>query len=99
MTVLVYIGRSFGKALTKFNIDEERWHELAAHRSAWRESETLRCGYPPSDFRPRLPTPPPEPLARTKPKRAAATATNIGLFTPALLHSARRRSPGHLLSC
>ena len=76
-------GRSLGKALEKFGVDPRRWAELAADRGAWRQM--LRVGFPPDAFRPRppspLPPPPPpppapEPLARTKPKRAAAVATN-----------------------
>ena len=37
-------GRSLGKALDQFSIDRTTWQELAADRSAWRE--TLRLGYP-----------------------------------------------------
>jgi hypothetical protein len=37
-------GRSIGKALDQFSIDRATWPELAADRSAWRE--TLRLGYP-----------------------------------------------------
>ena len=35
-------GRSIFKALEMFRIDKTRWPELAANRSAWRE--TLRTG-------------------------------------------------------
>ena len=37
-------GRTLGKALKKFNINIDTWHELAAERGVWRE--TLRLGYP-----------------------------------------------------
>ena len=37
-------GRTLGKALKKFNITSDTWHELAAERGVWRE--TLRLGYP-----------------------------------------------------
>ena len=37
-------GRSLSKALDQFSIDRTTWQELAADRSAWRE--TLRLGYP-----------------------------------------------------
>jgi hypothetical protein len=37
-------GRSFCKALKQFHIDHETWPDLAADRSAWRE--TLRLGQP-----------------------------------------------------
>ena len=43
-------GRSLLKAMDKFQIDTERWHELAADRGAWRE--TLRTGLAPPSFRP-----------------------------------------------
>ena len=36
-------GRSFCKALKQFHIDHETWQDLAADRSAWRE--TLRLGH------------------------------------------------------
>ena len=42
-------GRSLRKALDKFFISRERWHEHAANRTAWRE--TLRCGLAPPEFR------------------------------------------------
>ena len=63
-------GRSLTKALDKFNIDASRWQKLAADRTAWRE--TLRVGIAPPSFRPHTPSPPPEPLVRTKPVRTAA---------------------------
>ena len=41
-------GRSIFKALEMFRIDKTRWPELAANRSAWRE--TLRTGVAPPAF-------------------------------------------------
>ena len=41
-------GRSIFKALEMFRIDKTRWPELAANRSAWRE--TLRTGVAPQAF-------------------------------------------------
>ena len=38
-------GRSIGRALDDFHIDRRTWMDLAADRSAWRE--TLRVGHPP----------------------------------------------------
>ena len=45
-------GRSIFKALEMFRIDKTRWPELAANRSAWRE--TLRTGVAPPAFWPQL---------------------------------------------
>ena len=67
-------GRSVFKALDKFNLDVERWPELAADRNAWRAM--LKTGIAPPAFRPAPSPPPPEPIARTKPTRCAAAATN-----------------------
>ena len=61
-------GRSLTKALGKFHIDASRWHELAADRSAWRE--TLRRGHPPAAFLAR----PPTPVLRSAVASAAARA-------------------------
>ena len=69
-------GRSIGKALAKFNVDEARWAELALDRGAWRQM--LRTGLAPEAYRPRPPSPPPPPpppLSRTKPSRACAART------------------------
>ena len=69
-------GRSIGKALAKFNVDEARWAELALDRGAWRQM--LRAGLAPEAYRPRPPSPPPPsppPLSRTKPSRACAART------------------------
>jgi len=41
-------GRSIRTALDKFHIDRSRWPELAADRSAWRQ--TLENRRPPDDF-------------------------------------------------
>ena len=69
-------GRSIFKAMDKFNLDVERWHELAVQRGPWREM--LKTGIAPADYRPRPPAPPtpsPEPLARTKPMRGCVRNT------------------------
>ena len=65
-------GRSIFKAMDKFQIDTARWHELAADRSAWRE--TLRTGLAPPAFRPQARPPSPR-ISRTKPVRSCAQAT------------------------
>ena len=75
-------GRSIFKSLDKFGIDTDRWHELAANRTARRE--TLRTGLAPVEFRPRPPSaspppPPPVPLAKSKPTRVCAQATNAAI--------------------
>ena len=67
-------GRSVGAALDDFHIDRRTWHELAADRSAWRE--TLRLGHPPGYVEP----PPTPPLAlRTRPTRRAAIDAACGI--------------------
>ena len=63
-------GRSIGAALDDFHIDRRTWHDLAADRSAWRE--TLRLGHPPG-WQSAPPTPP---LALRRPTRIAAAKTN-----------------------
>jgi len=65
-------GRSIFKAMDKFQIDTTRWHELAADRSAWRE--TLRTGIAPPAFRPQARPPSPR-ISRSKPVRSCAQAT------------------------
>ena len=65
-------GRSLFKAMDKFEIDTARWHELAADRSAWRE--TLRTGLAPTAFRPQARRPSPR-IAHTKPVRGCTRAT------------------------
>ena len=77
-------GRSIFKALDKFGLDVARWPELAADRNAWRSM--LQTGLAPAGFRPGAPapTPPPRPpspppLARTKPTRRCAAATNAAI--------------------
>ena len=57
-------GRSIFKALEMFRIDKTRWPELAANRSAWRE--TLRTGVAPPAFWQPAPPPQAKPLSRTK---------------------------------
>ena len=66
-------GRSIFKAMEMFHIDTARWHELAADRSAWRE--TLRSGLAPPAFRPPPSPPPTEPLSRTRTARSCTQAT------------------------
>ena len=62
-------GRSIFKALEMFRIDKTRWPELAANRSAWRE--TLRTGVAPP---PRL-LAAGQALSRTKLPRSSAQQT------------------------
>ena len=66
-------GRSIGAALDDFCIDRRTWPDLAADRTAWRE--TLRLGHPPGYTE----APPTPPLALTRPTRRAATAANHGI--------------------
>jgi len=69
-------GRSIFKAMDKYNLDVERWHELAAQRGPWREM--LKMGIAPPEYRPQppaTPSPSPERIARTKPVRACTRAT------------------------
>ena len=56
------------------------WLQLAADRTAWRQ--TLRQGFAPKPFRRAPPKPLPPPLALTKPKRSAK-ATGIAYYTAA----------------
>ena len=39
-------GRSLFKAMDKFRLDPERWHELAQDRGAWRQM--LKAGVAPA---------------------------------------------------
>ena len=55
-----------------FQIDTARWHELAADRTAWRE--TLRSGLAPPAFRPHARPPSPR-ISRTKTARSCTRAT------------------------
>ena len=66
-------GRSIYAALDEYHINRRVWHELAADRSAWRE--TLRLGHPPGFVAP----PPTPPLALTRPTRRAAIAATCGI--------------------
>ena len=66
-------GRSIYTALDEYHIDRRAWHELAADRSAWRE--TLRLGHPPGF----VAAPPTPPLALTRPTRRAAIAATCGI--------------------
>ena len=69
-------GRSVGKALDTFDLDHNKWPELAADRLAWRAM--LRSGEPPPDYRAPPPTPAALPIALTRPKRPMAT-TNAAI--------------------
>ena len=70
-------GRSICKALAKFNVPIDVWPELAADRAAWRE--TLQRGFPPASFQPSAKPLAPQPLALTRPRRAALVATNLAM--------------------
>ena len=63
-------GRSIFKALEMFRIDKTRWPELAANRSAWRE--TLRTGVAPPAFGRRLHRRRPSPVAHKAPPEQRA---------------------------
>ena len=65
-------GRSIFKAMGMFQIDTARWHELAADRTAWRE--TLRTGVAPPAFRPNARPPSPR-ISRNKTARGCTRAT------------------------
>ena len=69
-------GRSIRIALGKFHIDRSRWPELAADRSAWRQ--TLENRRPPDAFfaMPATARPPSPRIARTKPVRACVRGEN-----------------------
>ena len=66
-------GRTVAKAMDTFDLDPARWPELAANRSAWRE--TLRTGVAPPAFWPPAPPPQAKPLSRTKLPRSSAQQT------------------------
>ena len=72
-------GRSIRTALDKFHIDRSRWPELAADRSAWRQ--TLEDRRPPDAFfaMPATARPPSPRIAHTKPVRACAARTNAAM--------------------
>ena len=72
-------GRSVAKALDIFDLDRDRWPELAADRAAWRAM--LRAGVAPKAFRapPPAPVPPPINSYWVRPRRAAAIATNAAI--------------------
>ena len=67
-------GRSIFKALEMFRIDKTRWPELAANRSAWRE--TLRTGVAPPAFWPQLHRRRPSPC-RAQSSRAQQTQAKM----------------------
>ena len=74
-------GRSIRTALDKFHIDRSRWPELAADRSAWRQ--TLENRRPPDAFfampaKPKARPPSPR-IARTKPVRSCLARTNAAM--------------------
>ena len=72
-------GRSIRTALDKFHIDRSRWPELAADRSAWRQ--TLENRRPPDAFfaMPAKARPPSPRIARTKPVRSCLARTNAAM--------------------
>ena len=72
-------GRSIRTALDKFHIDRSRWPELAADRSAWRQ--TLEDRRPPDAFfaMPARTRPPSPRIARTKPVRSCLARTNAAM--------------------
>ena len=72
-------GRSIRTALDKFHIDRSRWPELAADRSAWRQ--TLENRRPPDAFfaMPARARPPSPRIARTKPVRSCLARTNAAM--------------------
>ena len=72
----VEYGRSVRKALDTFDLDHNKWPELAADRLAWQAM--LRSGEPPPDYRAPPPTPAALPIALTRPKRPMA-ATNAAI--------------------
>mmetsp|Transcript_58941 Transcript_58941/g.155009 ORF Transcript_58941/g.155009 Transcript_58941/m.155009 type:complete len:113 (+) Transcript_58941:512-850(+) len=65
-------GRSAFKALSQFQVNSACWYELAADRSAWRE--TLRTGLAPGP-------------ARLPPAGAAALASHLAQQDRAQLHT------------
>ena len=70
-------GRSVRKALDTFNLDPNKWPELAADRLAWRAM--LRSGEPPPYYRAPPPTPAALPIANTRPQRASLAATTAAI--------------------
>ena len=85
-------GRSVRKALDTFNLDHNKWPELAADRLAWREM--LRSGEPPPYYRAPPPTPAALPIALAqtdgRPKRPMA-ATNAAIQNSMLSWPCDRR--------
>ena len=69
-------SRSAFKALGQFHVDSARWHELAADRSAWRE--TLRTGLAPPAFRPQAQPLSPR-ISRNKTARSCTRATRAAI--------------------
>jgi len=70
-------GRSVRKALDTFDLDPNKWPELAADRLAWRAM--LRSGEPPPYYRAPPPTPAALPIANTRPQRASLAATTAAI--------------------
>ena len=73
-------GRSARKALDTFDLDHNKWPELAADRLAWRAM--LHSGEPPPDYRALPSTPAALPIALTRPKRPMAATTTPPSKTP-----------------
>jgi hypothetical protein len=78
-------GRSAFKALSQFQVNSACWYELAADRSAWRE--TLRTGLTPPAFRP-LARPLSPRISRNKTARSCTRATMATI--DATLHAEQR---------
>ena len=72
-------------------LDHNKWPELAADRLAWRAM--LRSGVPgcPPAFRAPPPTPAALPIALTRSKRTALTATNAAILNSRYTRTLRRR--------
>ena len=70
-------GRSVRKALDTFDLDPNKWPELAADRLAWRAM--LRSGEPPPYYLAPPPTPAALPIANTRPQRASLAATTAAI--------------------
>ena len=74
-------GRSIAKAMVKFQLDQTRWHELAANRQAWRDM--LKVGSAPPEFQP---APPPQ---EHRDMVAAAAARAVAKSVAAMQAEAR----------
>ena len=80
-------GRSVRKALDTFDLDHNKWPELAADRLAWRvvagdAAQWEVAVRPASDYRVPPSTPAALPIALTRPKRPMAATTTPPSKTP-----------------